>query len=183
VLLFATGGAMPRESLATSQELRVVILFDTSGSMLQNDPQQLSRTAAKLFLDLARPADTLGLIAFSDRAVPLVPLTSLSAPVIREGFHAQLRALAFTGKTTDLAAALQAGLASFPATATGTSRDLVLLLTDGRLDLGPARRAEEPGALATIRQTLLPQYRQRGITLYTIAFTDKADQELLQEMA
>jgi hypothetical protein len=34
-----------------------------------------------------------------------------------------------------------------------------------------------------MRHTLLPAYRQRGIALYTVAFTDQADQALLQEMA
>ena len=74
-------------------------------------------------------------------------------------------------------------LASFPAEKAGGSRDLVLLLTDGKLDLGPQRRAAEPLALAYIRETLLAQYRARGIAIHTVAFTNAADRALLQEMA
>lgn len=163
--------------------LRTVLLFDTSGSMRVHDPHRLSVAAAQLFLHLSRPEDAVGLVAFSDRAVPLVPLTPLSAPSVKAQVHTLLRSLAFTGQTTDLVAALEAGLASFPLSPDNAYQDLVLFLTDGQLDLGPQRRAEEPAALAYIRQTLLPQYRQRGIALYTIAFTAAADQALLQEMA
>lgn len=166
-----------------SGPLRAMILFDTSGSMHHNDPQRLSRAAAQLFLDLARPMDTVGLAAFSDYGVPLIPLTPLASPATRQLFQSQLSALQFTGQTTDLAAALETGLASFPPATRGAGRDLVLLLTDGKLDLGRERRAEESAVLDRIRHSLLPQYAQRGIALYTIAFTEKADRVLLQEMA
>jgi hypothetical protein len=78
---------------------------------------------------------------------------------------------------------LEAGLASFPPSQPATTRDLVLLLTDGQLDLGQARRADEAAVLAHIRQTLVPQYRDRGIMIYSLAFTEGADQALLQEIA
>jgi von Willebrand factor type A domain len=163
--------------------MRAVILFDTSGSMRQNDPQRLSHVAAQLFLELARPRDQMGLVAFSDRGVPLVPLTSLSSPEARRPFAAALRSLPFNGQTTDLGVALRMGLASFPEQKAAPSRDLVLLLTDGKLDLGAQRRGAEPLALAYIQDTLLPEYQERGIALYTIAFTEGADRALLQELA
>jgi hypothetical protein len=163
--------------------MRAVIVFDTSGSMRTSDPQRLSQEAAHLFVSLARTEDAIGMVSFSDQGVPLMPLTSLHAPATKTRLQALLKSIAFTGQTTDLAAALEAGLASFPPGPATGSRDLVLLLTDGQLDLGPRRRAEEPGVLAHIQQTLLPQYRERAIALYTIAFTRGADQSLLQEMA
>jgi hypothetical protein len=163
--------------------MRAVILFDTSGSMRQNDPQRLSHVAAQLFLELARPLDQVGLVTFSDSGVPLVPLTTLASPEARQPFTAALRSLHFNGQTTDLGAALRMGLASFPEQAATPRRDLVLLLTDGKLDLGAPRRDAEPLALAYIRDTLVPAYQERGIALYTIAFTEAADRALLQELA
>lgn len=170
-------------AVAADTPLRAVILFDNSGSMRQNDPQRLSHLAAQLFLDLAQPDDQIGLVAFSDDGTPLVPLTALSSLGARQIFVKQLRSLRFDGQTTDLGAALRAGLDSFPEQPSGQSRDLVLLLTDGKLDLGPQRRAAEPLAREYIMETLFPQYRQRGIALYTIAFTEAADHALLEEMA
>jgi hypothetical protein len=174
--------AMGHEALAAIP-MRAVILFDNSGSMRQNDPQRLSHVAAQLFLDLARPLDQVGLVAFGDDAVPLVPLTSLSSPEAHKPFPVTLRSLRFDGQTTDLGVALRAGLSSFPEQTVEQSRDLVLLLTDGKLDLGPQRRDAESVALEYIRETLLPAYQERGIALYTIAFTEAADRALLQEVA
>ncbi len=163
--------------------MRAIILFDVSGSMRQNDPQRLSVMAAQLFVDLAQPQDALGLVTFSDRGVPLVPVRALANPSTRTQLQTQLRALKFIGQTTNLAAALEAGLAGFPPAPDQVYHDLVLLLTDGQLDLGKQRRSEEPALLSHIKQVVLPQYRQRDIALYTIAFTAEADQALLQEMA
>ena len=171
-----------RQAMA-SMPMRAIILFDISGSMLKNDPERLSQAAAKLFLALAGSQDMVGLVAFSDQGMPIMAPTPLHYHTLREWLQAQMDGLQFTGQTTNLAAALEAGLASFPAQQDNTTRDLALLLTDGKLDLGPQRRAEEPAMLHHIRQTLLPQYKQRGIALYTIAFTAAADQALLQEMA
>jgi von Willebrand factor type A domain len=177
-LVWVTG----QEALAAIP-MRAVILFDTSGSMRQNDPQRLSRIAAQLFLELARPFDQVGLVVFSDRGEALIPLTSLSSPEARRPYAAALRSLQFNGQTTDLGVALRMGLASFPEQVVAPSRDLVLLLTDGKLDLGAQRRDAEPLALAYIRDTLLPEYQERGVALYTIAFTAAADRALLQELA
>ena len=171
-----------QEALA-ALPIRAVVLFDTSGSMRQNDPHRLSHVAAQLFLELARPLDQVGLVAFSDGGVPLVPLTTLSSPEARRPFAAALRSLQFNGQTTDLGVALRMGLASFPEQTVTQSRNLVLLLTDGKLDLGVQRRDAEPLALAYIRDTLLPEYQERGVVLYTIAFTEAADRALLQELA
>jgi hypothetical protein len=172
-----------RQAAAAATPLRAVIVFDTSGSMRQSDPGRLSQAAAKLFLALAGSQDVVGLVAFSDHGVPLVPPTPLTSPALRTWFQTQLDSLHFTGRTTNLAAALESGLAALPPQERRSSRDVVLLLTDGKLDLGPQRRADEPTVLRHIQQELLPQYTQRGIALYTIAFTEGADRPLLQKMA
>ena len=89
--------------------MRAVIVFDNSGSMRQNDPQRLSRVAARLFLDLAQPHDHIGLVAFSETAIPLTPLLSMHAPTAKQTLLDRLRSLQFDGQTTDLGVALQAG--------------------------------------------------------------------------
>jgi hypothetical protein len=163
--------------------MRAVILFDNSGSMRQNDPLRLSRVAAQLFVALAQSQDQIGLIGFSNAGNLLFPLTHMATPVAKQSIVTRLHTLHFDGHITDLGAALQAGLASFPPQKTGNSRDVVLLLTDGKLDLGAQRRSAESGVLEYLHKVQLPQYVQRGIAIYTIAFTAAADQSLLQDMA
>lgn len=176
-------GWLFNHAAAASTPLRAVILFDVSGSMNQHDPHRLSRVAAELFLELARPHDQMALVTFSETGEVQIPLMSLASPAAKVPFLARLRDVAFTGQTTNLVAALETALQSLPAQPAQSSRDVVLLLTDGKLDLGKRRRHEEPVAMAYIQNALLPAYQKRGVALYTIAFTEHADQDLLRHMA
>ncbi|MGE3536807.1 MAG: VWA domain-containing protein [Candidatus Tectimicrobiota bacterium] len=181
-VLFCWLGPSGRTALA-ADPMRAVLLLDNSGSMRQNDPQRLSHVAVQLFLALARPQDHVGVVAFSDTGTSLCPLMPMRSAADKQACLARLQALHFTGQTTDLRAALQAGLASFPTAVVAGSRDLVVLLTDGKQDLGPQQRAAEAAALAALRDTVLPQYLERRIAVYTLAFTAAADRDLLREMA
>lgn len=151
--------------------------------MRQSDPNRLSVAAAQLFGNLSQPGDAVGLVAFSDRAVPLVPIVSSQDAGARESLQRSLKKLQFNGQTTDLAAALEAGLATFPDQEDSSYRRLVLLLTDGELDLGKQHEQEEAAARARIVGSLIPEYHRRNVSLYTIAFTTAADRGFLKEMA
>ncbi len=163
--------------------VQALIVFDVSGSMRQSDPRRLSVAAAQLFGNLSQAGDAVGLATFSDRATPLIPVTSGEDASARQALQLSLAKLKFNGQTTDLAAALEAGLAAFPEQEDSGHRRLVLLLTDGEMDLGKDAAEQEAAALARIRTALVPEYHRRGILLYTIAFTNAADREFLKEVA
>lgn len=163
--------------------VQALIVFDVSGSMRHSDPNRLSVAAAELFSNLSQPGDAVGLAAFSDQAVPLVPVVPDPNASARETLQRSLSKLQFTGQTTNLVAALEAGLAAFPDQDDRSHRKLVLLLTDGQLDLGKHHEAEEAAARTRILESLIPEYHRRDIALYTIAFTSAADRGFLKEMA
>lgn len=163
--------------------MQALIVFDVSGSMRQSDPNRLSVAAAQLFSNLSQPGDAVGLAAFSDRAVGLMPVTSHQDASTQETLQRHLAKLQFNGQTTNLAAALEAGLAAFPDQEDSSHRRLVLLLTDGKLDLGKQHEEAEATARTRIVHSLIPDYRRRDISLYTIAFTTAADRGFLKEMA
>ncbi len=165
------------------KSVQALIVFDVSGSMRQSDPNRLSVAAAQLFSNLSQPGDAVGLAAFSDRAVGLMPVTSREEASTQETLQRHLTKLQFNGQTTNLAAALEAGLAAFPDQEDSSHRRLVLLLTDGKLDLGRQHEEEEAAARTHIVRSLIPDYRRRDISLYTIAFTTAADRGFLKEMA
>ena len=165
------------------KSVRAIIVFDVSGSMRQSDPNRLSVAAAQLFSNLSQPNDAVGLATFSDRAVGVMPVVSPQDASAKETLQRHLTKLEFNGQTTNLAAALEAGLAAFPDQEDSSHRKLVLLLTDGRLDLGKHREKEEAAARARIVDSLIPEYHRRDISLYTIAFTTAADRGFLEEMA
>ncbi len=167
----------------TEKPVQAIIVFDVSGSMRQSDPNRLSVAAAQLFTSLSQPGDAVGLASFSDRAAPLIPVIPNQDASARETLQRNLTKLVFNGQTTNLEAALEAGLAAFPDREDSSHRKLVLLLTDGQLDLGKHREAEEAAARIRIVDSLIPEYHRRDIALYTIAFTTGADRGFLKEMA
>jgi Mg-chelatase subunit ChlD len=179
LICFVCGG--PEAHAADAKSLHAMIVFDISGSMRQSDPARSSVAAAQLFTDLVRADDAVGLATFSGMATTLVPVTASADS--KANLHMHLNRLRFNGATTNLVAALEVGLAAFPASPNADRKNMVLLLTDGQLDLGKERKGEEPAALEQITQSLIPEYRRRGIALYTIAFTGASDHVLLKKMA
>ncbi len=180
ILCFELPQARAREA---EKPVQALIVFDVSGSMRHSDPHRLSVAAAELFSNLSQPGDAIGLASFSDRAVPLVPVTPSESANVRQTLQSSLTKLQFNGQTTDLVAALEAGLAAFPDQQDNAHRKVVLLLTDGQLDLGKHHEAQEAAARERIVKSLIPEYHRRDIALYTIAFTDAADRGFLKTMA
>jgi Mg-chelatase subunit ChlD len=183
VLLITGGWLQLAEAKEAEKSVQAVVVFDVSGSMRQSDPQRLSVAAAQLFANLSKAGDVVGLATFSDRATTLIPIGAGENSGAREALQRNLTTLRFNGQTTDLAAALEAGLSAFPDREDSSHRRLVLLLTDGAMDLGKDAGEREAAALARIREALIPEYHRRGILLYTIAFTSAADRGFLKEVA
>ena len=59
--------------------LDTVVIMDSSGSMKQNDPKQLRKPAAKLFISLLDSEDRLSVVSFSSKAWPITYLTQLES--------------------------------------------------------------------------------------------------------
>lgn len=64
----------------------VVLIIDNSGSMKQNDPQNLRLAAAKLFIDLSDPRDKIGIVVLSDR----MRTRSLTKNLVRIGSRQEI---------------------------------------------------------------------------------------------
>lgn len=159
---------------------RTVLVFDNSGSMRKNDPHRLAQAAAMLYVQLAKKGDEIGLVVFGDRARVAVPLTPFSSARMR--LSHPLAGLRLDAATTDIGAALETALRTLGPPKAGAS-DVVVLLTDGRVDLGRGRQEALRTELVRIRTSVAARYRARGVPLYAIAFTEEADRVLLEELA
>lgn len=165
-----------------AKKTRAVVVFDNSRSMMNNDPQRLAQAAAMLFLDLARPGDEAGLDIFDEGSRSVVPIGPVQAR--RPAFSRALKRTRLDGHSTNLGQALSHALHTLnSAPKDPGTQEIVVLLTDGKLDLGAARRAEEPAERRRILRQIAPALRRRGARVYPIAFTDQADQQLLSEVA
>lgn len=161
---------------------RAMIVFDNSGSMRQNDPNRLAQAAASLLVDLGRPGDEAGLEIFDEGAQ--VPVSIGPVAERRRAFRRALSRTTLRGRHTNLGQALAHALNRLQARPKRPGvREVVVLLTDGKLDLGAKRRAEEPVERARILRQLMPAFRRRGVQVYAIAFTEQADRALLAQVA
>ncbi|MEL7368695.1 MAG: vWA domain-containing protein [Myxococcota bacterium] len=159
---------------------RSVIVFDNSGSMRQNDPQRLAEAATMLYIQLSKPTDEVGLVVFSNEgrmAVPLGPVSTQGRKIAR-----RLSRLRLNGARTDIGDGLEAALRAL-GPPQPDARDVVVLLTDGMVDLGVRAEAEHVRSNRWLRTEVVGRYLRRKTPLYTIAFTPSADRKLLNELA
>ncbi|MEE4298788.1 MAG: FHA domain-containing protein [Pseudomonadales bacterium] len=155
---------------------RVVLLVDNSGSMQENDPDRLVPEAVKGFV-AGLPAKTeVAVVAFDTGARLLAPLAPAEA---LQG--TDLAGLDYEGTLADPASAVERALYELrerPARPAG--RDVIVLLTDGVIDLG------DPGASLRAGDWLLGDLREqlvaRGVGVWAIALTDAADFRLLSQL-
>ena len=170
----------PNPAAGRPAPTRTVIAFDNSGSMRDNDPQRLAEAAAMLYVQLAKKGDQVGLVVFDQRARVAVPVGEHASR--RRLFSKKLARLRLNGATTDIGRALETSLKALGPPRKGVT-DVVVLLTDGKVDLGRTRSGQVPAEVTRIRRELVDLYRRRGVPLYTIAFTPAADRALMDELA
>ncbi|MEO1337227.1 MAG: vWA domain-containing protein, partial [Myxococcota bacterium] len=160
-LLFAvsqTAAASPGRS-----RTRSVIVFDNSGSMRQNDPQRLAEAATMLYIQLSKPTDEVGLVVFSNEgrmAVPLGPVSTQGRKIAR-----RLSRLRLNGARTDIGDGLEAALRALEPPQPD-ARDVVVLLTDGMVDLGVRAEAEHVRSNRWLRTEVVGRYLRRKTPLY-----------------
>ena len=180
-LLVALGPLVsPVPGLARPMRTRTVLAFDNSGSMRLNDPHRLAQAAAMLYVQLAKRGDKVGLVVFDRKARTAVPIGDPARHLKK--FSRKLVKLRLNGATTDIGRALEASLRALGPPKKNV-RDVVLLLTDGHVDLGRSRKNEVPREIDRILSKVVRKFRARGVSLYTIAFTPEADRALMDELA
>ncbi|MGL5829295.1 MAG: VWA domain-containing protein, partial [Angustibacter sp.] len=119
-----TSGANPRPA-------DVALVIDSSGSMVDNDPQGLRRTAATEFVQALSATDRASVVDFDDIATVREPLTSDTAAL-----RAAIAGVDNLGGT-NLSAGVSAGLGTLPAASQGRVNALILL-ADGDGSWDPA---------------------------------------------
>ncbi len=171
---------LPAARADQREQIAAVLLLDSSGSMKRTDPQRLRVPAAQMFVSLLDGGDRAGLVSFSDQGYPVVRLTMVDADG-RRALLGGAEKVSSKGAYTNLYAALETGLSLLAKPSAGDVPRYLILLSDGHMDTGDA---EQDRALTKrLRDELLPALRQRGIEVYSIAFTRESDTHLLQTIA
>lgn len=188
LLISVSSAAYAEETEAeTSQpdlpfDVRIVV--DISGSMKQTDPENLRVPALNLLVELLPEGARAGVWTFGRYVNNLVPV----APVDddwRTKTRASASSISSVGLQTNLSGVLDD-------VAWGVNKDSgyqqsVILLTDGKIDMAPEsspdRDAVNEKDRVRLMTDVLNKYREAGVAIHTLALSDFADKDLLQQIA
>jgi len=158
----------------------VRVIIDISGSMKQNDPNNLRQPALELLVQLLPEGSKAGVWTFGKNINMLVPHRPVTGRW-REDATAKAAKINSVGLFTNIGEALEkAGYdVDRPSKKYRTS---LILLTDGLVDISrdPAANQAE---WRRIVDRVLPPFEQAGYTIHTIALSDNADAELMNKLA
>lgn len=166
-LLLLSGGPAGAQEPETTD---IVLVIDNSKSMNDSDPKRWRFSAARLFIDLAREGDRVGVVVFSqwideERSHPLTAIGEKSRKELKEKLSS---AEGYGG--TDMFLALQEALKLLNDPA---HKRVIVFLTDGE----PDRNREE--VLAEIGK--FQSKERQDILVFPIALGRWVDKDLLQE--
>lgn len=164
---------------AVSTEVRVLI--DVSGSMKQNDPQNLRVPALKLLTGLIPPGSKAGVWMFDQKATVLVADAKVDAAWQNKARRSASR-IHSTGLFTHLGSALDSALQGWEQPPADSVRRSLIVLTDGMVDVNgkPEDNARER---QRILQQLLPRLQSAQVRLHGVALSKQADADLLEQLS
>lgn len=172
------------------QGVDAVILVDTSGSLLETDPDRLRDEGIKHFIDLLVPeVDRIALVPFSDMGNVAMTLTTINAEA-KEKAQGIVAALKNDGFYTNFLSALQRASFVFQSSKIEGRKKVVILITDGKFEPPEKEIPRAPlgtPAPPTLEEKLfaetLPMLREDRIALYALGIGPRADNAMLEKMA
>jgi len=180
ILLVLTLVAAGTSQASAPEKNDVRVLIDISGSMGQNDPENLRRPALRLLAGLLQPGTRAGVWTFARWTNPLVPVAEVDA-AWKKRAESLSKQIASPGQFTNIEEVLDKASADWEGEPLTHARHLVLL-TDGMVDV--SKQADENAqSRARIIGTLLPRLQAAGVQVHTIALSERADHELMQQLA
>lgn len=177
-----TGGAgkTAGDEAAADVKKDVILVLDNSGSMRQNDPDFLTSKAVTEFIGGLDDSTRLAIIIFDQDVNLAVPLTQVSASN-RQELLKSLDKINYRGLFTDSPAAMERAIYELKNNGREDAQKLIIFMTDGIVDTGNPQ--EDLDRSKWLRESLAPDAADAGIRIFGIAFTEKADFQLIQSLA
>lgn len=166
--------------ISVADEGEVNVLIDVSGSMKENDPNNLRIPALKLMINLLPDGHKAGIWMFAEQTTVLVE----SGVVDQQWKERALKAVEKVhsrGLFTDIEDALKVSSQEWLKQTAPDSRNLILL-TDGVVDVS-SDIDESDASRERILSEMLPLLQQAGVKIQTIALSEQADKELLKKLS
>jgi len=148
----------------------LVLVIDRSGSM-GTSKMNAAKNAAKMFVDLMRTGDKVGVVDFDDRVTVTYALTEIGADrAAAQAAKGAIDSLSARGNTT-VGGGLQTAQAQLNSLGRQGSTRVMVLLSDGQENTDPMAADVLPGII------------QDNMVVYSIGLGQDADQRLLQDIA
>ncbi|MBB1487069.1 VWA domain-containing protein [Oceanospirillum sediminis] len=172
-------------TFAANQKPDVRVLIDISGSMKENDPNNLRVPALNLLVDLLPEDSRAGVWTFGAYVNQLVP-HEIVDDNWRSDARSRSRQITSSALFTDIENAIERSVYDINRP-TDYERH-VILLTDGLVDISEAgssrqKRIENNQSRDDIQYDLLPRLQKAGVTVHTVALSDNADKDLMLKLA
>lgn len=189
VCLLSSGMATPAiaidsDNQGKGQPYDVRIIVDISGSMKETDPNNLRIPAVNLLLELMPENAQAGIWTFGRYVNNLVPVATVDDAWRKEAKKSAIN-ISSVGLQSNLSGALND--AAWGLSSDSGYQQSVILLTDGKLDMAKSGSPDADQINSTERKKLmtsvLDKYRAAGASIHTLALSDLADRNLLQEIA
>ncbi|WP_328985251.1 vWA domain-containing protein [Thiorhodovibrio winogradskyi] len=170
--------------LQASSDLR--FLIDVSGSMRENDPQNLRVPALRLVSELLPGGSKAGVWLFANRPEPLV-----ASGTVDDAWKAQtrgrLRRIHSNGNFTDIEAAINTALEGWSEPPAANQERHLVLLTDGLVDVPdgePDASGEDSDAASRrrIMDTTIARLQNLKVKTHVVALSDQVDAALVEAL-
>jgi uncharacterized protein (TIGR03503 family) len=156
-----------------------VLLIDSSGSMRLTDPQKLRLEGARLFIDSLQDGDRISLLDFAESGREIRGLTENSA---RDAVKIDLIKVGDSGEYTDLLLGLKKARELLVSGGRAEAQKSIVLISDGKMDPKPEIASAKIQTDRLFAEEI-PALKSQGIKVFTIAFSQLADQRLLADIA
>jgi Mg-chelatase subunit ChlD/pSer/pThr/pTyr-binding forkhead associated (FHA) protein len=158
----------------------VILVLDNSGSMKKNDPQFLTNRAVTEFINSLDEETRVAIVIFDQEAHLAVRLTQV-LPDTRATILQSLEQINYKGLYTDSPAAMEVAIYILKTEGREDAKKFIIFMTDGIVDTGDTNRDLEKEKW--LKEDLAADAGDAGINIFGIAFTDKADFQLIQSLA
>jgi uncharacterized protein (TIGR03503 family) len=163
------------------ESLDAVLIIDASGSMRITDPSKFRSEGARMFSQSLKDGDRLAILEFSDSTKTLRPLVDYN-PTQETDLNFVINSVADNGEYTDIYSALKTAQELLKKTGRKDAEQVIILLSDGKLDPSP-KNGTTSALTEKLLEELVPELRMADIKVYTLAFSEHADKELLAQIS
>ena len=151
------------------------LLVDVSGSMKKTDPQNLRIKAINMFIYLIKQKALMQIQTFATDTQLMIPLKPVTTSFQNE-YRQKSYKISSNGQWTDIDGAINNANHAW-----GLGKKIIILLTDGAVDLGSEFRTKQ--SKNKLAESTLANLHQKGVRVFTIGFSKNADKNLLDNLA